>query len=177
VIEHLPEPTKALDRLIAALNLGGGLVLAFPNLWSLKGLVTKFTPSSFTLSSTELWLAISAATTSGTSSLLSFAPALPRVDFVRGLSSTESKWSTTRYTKVRCNQIYASETGCSTWVSELFGVNFKSLDPGQAGFGPVRLHPSASPACRPLSARSASDSDCDAHFARARETCVALCWS
>lgn len=44
VIEHLPEPTKALDRLIAALSPGGGLVLAFPNLWSLKGLVTKFTP-------------------------------------------------------------------------------------------------------------------------------------
>jgi SAM-dependent methyltransferase len=44
VIEHLPEPTKALERLTAALNPGGGLVLAFPNLWSLKGLVTKFTP-------------------------------------------------------------------------------------------------------------------------------------
>ncbi len=28
----------------AALNPGGALVLAFPNLWSLKGLVTKFTP-------------------------------------------------------------------------------------------------------------------------------------
>jgi 2-polyprenyl-3-methyl-5-hydroxy-6-metoxy-1,4-benzoquinol methylase len=44
VIEHLPEPIKALDRLTAALNPGGGLVLAFPHLWSLKGLVTKFTP-------------------------------------------------------------------------------------------------------------------------------------
>lgn len=44
VIEHLPEPMKALERLTAALNPGGGLVLAFPNLWSLKGLVTKFTP-------------------------------------------------------------------------------------------------------------------------------------
>jgi 2-polyprenyl-3-methyl-5-hydroxy-6-metoxy-1,4-benzoquinol methylase len=44
VIEHLPEPTKALECLTAALNPGGGLVLAFPNLWSLKGLVTKFTP-------------------------------------------------------------------------------------------------------------------------------------
>jgi SAM-dependent methyltransferase len=46
VIEHLPEPMKALDRMTAALNPGGGLVLAFPNLWSLKGLVTKFTPYS-----------------------------------------------------------------------------------------------------------------------------------
>jgi SAM-dependent methyltransferase len=44
VIEHLPEPMKALERLTAALNPGGSLVLAFPNLWSLKGLVTKFTP-------------------------------------------------------------------------------------------------------------------------------------
>jgi 2-polyprenyl-3-methyl-5-hydroxy-6-metoxy-1,4-benzoquinol methylase len=44
VVEHLPEPTKALERLTAALNPGGGLVLAFPHLWSLKGLATKFTP-------------------------------------------------------------------------------------------------------------------------------------
>jgi 2-polyprenyl-3-methyl-5-hydroxy-6-metoxy-1,4-benzoquinol methylase len=44
VIEHLPEPTKALERLTAALNPGGGLILAFPHLWSLKGLVTKSTP-------------------------------------------------------------------------------------------------------------------------------------
>jgi SAM-dependent methyltransferase len=44
VIEHLPEPMRALERLTSALNPGGGLVLAFPNLWSLKGLVTKFTP-------------------------------------------------------------------------------------------------------------------------------------
>jgi 2-polyprenyl-3-methyl-5-hydroxy-6-metoxy-1,4-benzoquinol methylase len=44
VIEHLPEPVKALERMTAALNPGGALVLAFPNLWSLKGLVTKFTP-------------------------------------------------------------------------------------------------------------------------------------
>jgi SAM-dependent methyltransferase len=44
VIEHLPDPAKALERMAASLNPGGSLVLAFPNLWSLKGLVTKFTP-------------------------------------------------------------------------------------------------------------------------------------
>lgn len=44
VIEHLPEPMNAIERMTSALNPGGGLVLAFPNLWSLKGLVTKFTP-------------------------------------------------------------------------------------------------------------------------------------
>jgi SAM-dependent methyltransferase len=44
VVEHLPDPVKALERMHAALAPGGGMVLAFPNLWSLKGLVTKFTP-------------------------------------------------------------------------------------------------------------------------------------
>ncbi|MUL63469.1 hypothetical protein BOO86_03245 [Mycobacterium sp. CBMA 234] len=44
VIEHLPSPMQALERMTAALNPGGGLVLAFPHLWSLKGLLTKFTP-------------------------------------------------------------------------------------------------------------------------------------
>jgi len=44
VIEHLPLPMNALERMTAALNPGGGLVLAFPHLWSLKGLLTKFTP-------------------------------------------------------------------------------------------------------------------------------------
>nr|WP_238391732.1 MULTISPECIES: methyltransferase domain-containing protein [unclassified Mycolicibacterium] len=44
VIEHLPSPMNALERMTAALNPGGGLVLAFPHLWSLKGLLTKFTP-------------------------------------------------------------------------------------------------------------------------------------
>lgn len=44
VIEHLSSPMEALERMTAALNPGGGLVLAFPHLWSLKGLLTKFTP-------------------------------------------------------------------------------------------------------------------------------------
>lgn len=44
VIEHLPRPIEAMQRMAASLRPGGALVLAFPNLWSLKGLVTKFTP-------------------------------------------------------------------------------------------------------------------------------------
>jgi len=44
VIEHLPHPVHALERMAASLNEGGAMVLAFPNFWSLKGLVTKFTP-------------------------------------------------------------------------------------------------------------------------------------
>lgn len=44
VIEHLPEPIQALERMAGWLEPGGALLLAFPNLWSLKGLVTKFTP-------------------------------------------------------------------------------------------------------------------------------------
>ena len=44
VIEHLNDPVAAITGLAEALRPGGGLVLAFPNFWSLKGLVTKFTP-------------------------------------------------------------------------------------------------------------------------------------
>jgi SAM-dependent methyltransferase len=44
VIEHLEDPRSALQNLAAALNPGGTMVLAFPHFWSLKGLVTKFTP-------------------------------------------------------------------------------------------------------------------------------------
>jgi 2-polyprenyl-3-methyl-5-hydroxy-6-metoxy-1,4-benzoquinol methylase len=44
VLEHLPHPEKALHNLFAALAPHGLLVLAFPNVFSIKGLVTKFTP-------------------------------------------------------------------------------------------------------------------------------------
>lgn len=44
VLEHLPDPRKALLNLFQALRPGGIILLAFPNLFSLKGLVTKFTP-------------------------------------------------------------------------------------------------------------------------------------
>ncbi len=44
VIEHLPNPQKALDNLFGALAPGGLLVLAFPNFHSVKGWVTKLTP-------------------------------------------------------------------------------------------------------------------------------------
>lgn len=47
VIEHLNDPVKALDRLAESLKPDGGIVLAFPNIWSLKGIVTKFTPFWF----------------------------------------------------------------------------------------------------------------------------------
>ena len=44
VLEHLHDPRRALDNLVQALAPGGLLVVGFPNLLSLKGLVTKFTP-------------------------------------------------------------------------------------------------------------------------------------
>lgn len=44
VLEHLPRPLDALERLFAALKPGGIVVLALPNLYSIKGLVTRFTP-------------------------------------------------------------------------------------------------------------------------------------
>jgi SAM-dependent methyltransferase len=47
VVEHLPEPGRALQLMFESLRPGGAVVLAFPNLWSLKGLVTKLTPYGF----------------------------------------------------------------------------------------------------------------------------------
>ena len=43
VLEHLAAPARALENLARALAPGGLLVLAFPNLLSLKGLVAKST--------------------------------------------------------------------------------------------------------------------------------------
>jgi 2-polyprenyl-3-methyl-5-hydroxy-6-metoxy-1,4-benzoquinol methylase len=47
VLEHLPHPDKALNRFYESLNKDGILIMAFPNLLSLKGLITKFTPLWF----------------------------------------------------------------------------------------------------------------------------------
>jgi SAM-dependent methyltransferase len=47
VLEHLPEPGKAMDQLLHALKPEGLMVLAMPNLYSIKGLVTKLTPYAF----------------------------------------------------------------------------------------------------------------------------------
>lgn len=44
VLEHLPNPQLAMANMHQALKPGGVMVLAFPNLWSVKGIVTKFTP-------------------------------------------------------------------------------------------------------------------------------------
>lgn len=44
VLEHLPNPEKALANLFCALAPGGILVLAFPILHSIKGWLTKLTP-------------------------------------------------------------------------------------------------------------------------------------
>lgn len=44
VLEHLPQPQRALECLAAATRPGGVLILALPNALSLKGLVTKLTP-------------------------------------------------------------------------------------------------------------------------------------
>lgn len=44
VLEHLPEPEAALAELSRVLRPGGTAVIALPNILSLKGLVTRFTP-------------------------------------------------------------------------------------------------------------------------------------
>jgi SAM-dependent methyltransferase len=47
VLEHLPEPERALSNLAQALAPGGMLTIGVPNLLSLKGLVTKLAPFWF----------------------------------------------------------------------------------------------------------------------------------
>ena len=44
VLEHLPDPAEAMNRMFAALRDGGLVVLALPNRNSLKGLITRLTP-------------------------------------------------------------------------------------------------------------------------------------
>jgi SAM-dependent methyltransferase len=47
VLEHVPRPTDALSNLSSCLRPGGLLVVGVPNLYSMKALVTKFTPYGF----------------------------------------------------------------------------------------------------------------------------------
>lgn len=47
VLEHLRHPRRAVANLACSLGPGGLLVLALPNVLSLKGLITKFTPHAF----------------------------------------------------------------------------------------------------------------------------------
>lgn len=47
VVEHLPFPERALENMWRALKPGGTLVIRAPYLYSVKGLVTKFTPHWF----------------------------------------------------------------------------------------------------------------------------------
>lgn len=47
VLEHLERPGDAAERLFRSLKPGGLAIFALPVLWSIKGLVTRFTPFSF----------------------------------------------------------------------------------------------------------------------------------
>lgn len=44
VLEHLPHPDRAMMNMLQSVAPGGLLLLAFPNVLSIKGLVAKFTP-------------------------------------------------------------------------------------------------------------------------------------
>lgn len=44
VLEHLSAPQLAVDNFLRAVKPGGLIILAYPNLYSLKGVVTKLTP-------------------------------------------------------------------------------------------------------------------------------------
>lgn len=47
VIEHLDDPDSALNEMLRILNSGGVLILGFPDRNSLKGIITRFTPTWF----------------------------------------------------------------------------------------------------------------------------------
>lgn len=47
VLEHLPQPRKAVQNLVQSLRPDGSLILALPNVRSLKGMVTRYSPHAF----------------------------------------------------------------------------------------------------------------------------------
>lgn len=47
VLEHLPEPRKAIVNFFRTVNKGGIIVLASPNVLTLRGLITKWSPHWF----------------------------------------------------------------------------------------------------------------------------------
>jgi SAM-dependent methyltransferase len=49
VLEHLAEPTNVISKFLRAVTPGGLVLLALPNVRSLKSLVAKYTPLSFHL--------------------------------------------------------------------------------------------------------------------------------
>jgi SAM-dependent methyltransferase len=51
VLEHLERPRVAFENLARAVKPGGLLVIGVPNVWSLKGIVTRLTPYRF-----HVWL-------------------------------------------------------------------------------------------------------------------------
>jgi SAM-dependent methyltransferase len=51
VLEHLEHPRVAFENLARAVKPGGLLVIGVPNVWSLKGIVTRLTPHRF-----HVWL-------------------------------------------------------------------------------------------------------------------------
>jgi|GEM_PF-4061974 len=49
VLEHLPDPRRALQNFFQATNKGGVIILKAPNVFSMKGLLTKLLPYHFHL--------------------------------------------------------------------------------------------------------------------------------
>lgn len=47
VLEHLDDPRSAVQTLLKAVKPGGCVLLALPNVWSVKGLIAKLTPMWF----------------------------------------------------------------------------------------------------------------------------------
>ncbi len=47
VLEHVKSPRKAVENFLGALKENGLIVLALPSVWSVKGMVAKFTPHVF----------------------------------------------------------------------------------------------------------------------------------
>ena len=47
VLEHVLQPKKAIENLIKTLKNDGILILAIPNIFSIKGILTKYTPHWF----------------------------------------------------------------------------------------------------------------------------------
>jgi SAM-dependent methyltransferase len=74
VFEHLPHPEQAMARFAHAIRPGGLIVLALPNVMSLKGLITKYTPFRFHVWFRRNMLGVKKAGTPGHGPFPTFLP-------------------------------------------------------------------------------------------------------
>jgi SAM-dependent methyltransferase len=87
VFEHLPHPEEAMARFAHAIRPGGLIVLALPNVMSIKGLITKYTPFRFHVWFRRNMLGVKNAGTPGHGPFPTFLPFSISPDGMRTLAN------------------------------------------------------------------------------------------